>query len=442
MIPGGFQRHIFETGAILAVQGCPSSFTASSNLPRSEVLRCRDGLPFTLFYFGTSNTQAPTKPPLPRGITAPNASRARGRAPTHGSPAPPPGHRRSPGAPQPPPGRAGAGAGAGAGASRPLPGRPRSGRGLPTFGGGRGARPAGGMSPAAGRGGGSAGQGEPPPPCPRSGRSGGARPSASACCRPCSSSACSWASGAPGARRRSPGRRRRRGGRPPRPAARSSTRARRRRRAGGGSPTCGAAGGGAPRPAAAPCSPRAAAAGRLGNDDNQFEISMANSGCEVHRFDPSIKSAHIQEGRHLWYHRLSIDWRDPNPAIAAHKLHSNTKKLGTILNEFGHQKIDVLKADVESAEWKILENLILEDVVEQIGQLVFEVHIHWPGFEVSGNDSTVVRYWYSLLRELELKDFKLFHTYKDLSKPQMFLKKEAFNASSCYTLSWVNTRWT
>ncbi|KAF2987155.1 hypothetical protein EK904_012091, partial [Melospiza melodia maxima] len=165
----------------------------------------------------------------------------------------------------------------------------------------------------------------------------------------------------------------------------------------------------------------------LGNDDNQFELSMANSGCEVHRFDPSIKSAHIQQGRHLWHHRLSIDWRDPNPAIAAHKLHSNTKKLGTVLNEFGHQKIDVLKADVESAEWKILENLILEDVVEQIGQLVFEVHMHWPGFEVSGNDSTVVRYWYSLLRELELKDFRLFHTYKDLSKPQMFLKKEAFN---------------
>ncbi|KAI1241024.1 hypothetical protein IHE44_0009482 [Lamprotornis superbus] len=219
----------------------------------------------------------------------------------------------------------------------------------------------------------------------------------------------------------------------------------------------------------------------LGNDDNQFELSMANSGCEVHRFDPSIKAAHVQQGQHLWYHRLSIDWRDPNPAIAAHKLHSSTKKLGTVLNEFGHHKmemrmgkcpaptdsccampihragaqplrspstsapgissqpsmeqgkIDVLKADVESAEWKILENLILEDVVEQIGQLVFEVHIHWPGFEVSGNDSTVVRYWYSLLRELELKDFRLFHTYKDLSKPQMFLKKEAFNATLCLT---------
>uniref|UniRef100_A0A8D0L3Q2 Methyltransferase like 24 n=1 Tax=Sphenodon punctatus TaxID=8508 RepID=A0A8D0L3Q2_SPHPU len=179
----------------------------------------------------------------------------------------------------------------------------------------------------------------------------------------------------------------------------------------------------------------------LGSDDNQFEISLANSGCEVHRFDPSIKSAHIQEGQRLWYHRLSIDWREPNPAIAAHKLHRNTKKLGTILSEFGHQKIDVLKADMESAEWKILENLILEDIVDQIGQLVFEIHIHWPGFEVSGNDSTVVRYWYSLLKELELKDFRLFHTHKDLSKPQMLLRKEVFNASSCYTLSWVNTRW-
>ncbi|CAK6446694.1 unnamed protein product [Pipistrellus nathusii] len=179
----------------------------------------------------------------------------------------------------------------------------------------------------------------------------------------------------------------------------------------------------------------------LGSDDTQFEVSMANNGCEVHRFDPSVKSAHILESQRLWHHRLSIDWRDPHPAVAAQKPHGNTRKLGTILNDFGHHKIDVLKADLESAEWKVLENLILEDVLEQIGQLVFEIHLHWPGFEVSGSDSSVVRFWYSLLKELELNDFRLFHSYKDLSKPQLFLKKDIFNASSCYTLGWVNTRW-
>ncbi|XP_061283589.1 probable methyltransferase-like protein 24 isoform X1 [Bos javanicus] len=179
----------------------------------------------------------------------------------------------------------------------------------------------------------------------------------------------------------------------------------------------------------------------LGSDDTHFEVGMASNGCEVHRFDPSVESAHVLESERLWFHRLSIDWRDPHPAVAAQKPYGNTRKLGAILNEFGHHKIDVLKADLESAEWKVLENLILEDVLKQIGQLIFEIHLHWPGFEVSGSDSSVVRFWYSLLKELELQDFRLFHSYKDLSKPQLFLKKDIFNASSCYTLGWVNTRW-
>lgn len=78
---------------------------------------------------------------------------------------------------------------------------------------------------------------------------------------------------------------------------------------------------------------------RLGNDDTDFEVSMANDGCEVHRFDPSVKSAHVLESQRLWHHRLSIDWRDPHPAVAAQKPRSNTRKLGSILNEFGHHKV-------------------------------------------------------------------------------------------------------
>ncbi|XP_034554897.1 methyltransferase-like protein 24 [Notolabrus celidotus] len=178
----------------------------------------------------------------------------------------------------------------------------------------------------------------------------------------------------------------------------------------------------------------------LGVDDRSLEHSLAGAGCEVHCFDPSLKQPHLQQDE-MWLHRLSVDWRDPNPAIVAQRQYANTKKLATILNDFGHRQVDVLKADMESAEWKILENLVLEGVLESVGQLLLELHLHWAGFEVGGDDPSVVRYWFSLLKELERANFHLFHVHSDPTKPHLFLHKNVLNASSAYTLSWVNTGW-
>ncbi|KAJ8009610.1 hypothetical protein DPEC_G00090690 [Dallia pectoralis] len=178
----------------------------------------------------------------------------------------------------------------------------------------------------------------------------------------------------------------------------------------------------------------------LGVEDRALELSLARVGCEVHCFDPSLRQAHLQESD-MWLHRLSVDWRDPNPAIPVQRQRGNTKKLATILNDFGHRQVDVLKADVESAEWKILENLVLEGVLNSVGQLLVEVHLQWAGFEVGGDNPTVVRYWFSLLKELERAHFRLFHQHSDPSKPHLFLHKNILNASSVYTLGWVNTQW-
>ncbi|XP_059211743.1 probable methyltransferase-like protein 24 [Centropristis striata] len=178
----------------------------------------------------------------------------------------------------------------------------------------------------------------------------------------------------------------------------------------------------------------------LGVDDRSLECSLASAGCEVHCFDPSLKQPHLQQAE-MWLHRLSVDWRDPNPAIVAQRQYATTKKLATILNDFGHRQVDVLKADMESAEWKILENLVLEGVLDSVGQLLLELHLHWAGFEVGGDDPSVVRYWFSLLKELERANFRLFHVHSDPTKPHLFLHKNVLNASSAYTLSWVNTEW-
>lgn len=77
---------------------------------------------------------------------------------------------------------------------------------------------------------------------------------------------------------------------------------------------------------------------RLGGDDKQLEKMLAKVGCEVHCFDPSIREAHLQDS-HMWLHRLSIDWRDPNPAIMTQIQHSSTKKLSAVLNHYGHRQV-------------------------------------------------------------------------------------------------------
>ncbi|XP_012722697.2 methyltransferase-like protein 24 isoform X1 [Fundulus heteroclitus] len=177
----------------------------------------------------------------------------------------------------------------------------------------------------------------------------------------------------------------------------------------------------------------------LGMDDRSMDHILARSGCEVHCFDPSLEEPHLQKAE-MWFHRISVDWRDPSPALIP-KRQANHKKLATILDDFGHRDVDVLKADMESAEWKILENLVLEGVLDSVGQLLLELHLHWAGFEVAGDDPSVVRYWFSLLKELERAGFRLFYVHSDPNKPHLFLHKDMMNASSAYTLSWVNTRW-
>ncbi|XP_035385406.1 methyltransferase-like protein 24 isoform X2 [Electrophorus electricus] len=80
---------------------------------------------------------------------------------------------------------------------------------------------------------------------------------------------------------------------------------------------------------------------RLGGEDLWLEKALATAGCEVHCFDPSIGAAHLQDSG-VWLHRLSIDWREPNPAISAQRQRSSTKKLAAILNDFGHRQDDLL----------------------------------------------------------------------------------------------------
>lgn len=77
---------------------------------------------------------------------------------------------------------------------------------------------------------------------------------------------------------------------------------------------------------------------RLGVGVRSLERHLAVAGCEVHCFEPGLREPHVQQAD-MWLHRLSVDWRDPNPASAAQHQHAVSKKLATILNDFGHRQV-------------------------------------------------------------------------------------------------------
>ncbi|XP_067399461.1 probable methyltransferase-like protein 24 [Emydura macquarii macquarii] len=174
----------------------------------------------------------------------------------------------------------------------------------------------------------------------------------------------------------------------------------------------------------------------------EFSQQMSEMRCQVHSFG---LTPHKQTG--LWdkgqvqHHQLWLDWHERRPTASLQRQRSASKRLNQIMEDFGHKKIDVLEADLASAEWKILESILVDGTVATVHQLILAIHLHWPGFGVGGSEAAVVRYWYSLLKALEARGFRLFYSFKDLKKPQLFLHKELFNASSSYTLSWVNTYW-
>ncbi|XP_064342853.1 probable methyltransferase-like protein 24 isoform X2 [Camelus dromedarius] len=142
----------------------------------------------------------------------------------------------------------------------------------------------------------------------------------------------------------------------------------------------------------------------LGSDDTHFEVGMANDGCEVHCFDPSVKSAHVLESERLWYHRVSVDWRDPHPAVAAQKPYSSTRKLGTILNEFGHRKF------LKRGMMKFLSSFVY--------RLMFSKQI----WKVQNGKFWKILFWKMSLNKLDSSSLRSISTGPALRLPEKILQ--------------------
>jgi len=152
-----------------------------------------------------------------------------------------------------------------------------------------------------------------------------------------------------------------------------------------------------------------------------FDLAMINQfGCKVHAFDPTPKSldwlSQQKTPPEFLKHEYGIASFDgtvtfnapSNPEHVSHSLIERdydaesievpVKKLTTIMEELGHRKIDVLKMDIEGAEYDVIEDLIESKI--EITQILVEFHHRFAEIDISKSRAAI--------GSLQAAGFKIF----------------------------------
>jgi FkbM family methyltransferase len=129
--------------------------------------------------------------------------------------------------------------------------------------------------------------------------------------------------------------------------------------------------------------------------DISFDLALIEAaGCSVHIFDPTpssvslVEDAACREPRiafHPWaiwsadqrLRLFSPDYGDSN--FSAINLHGTTggidaeaRSLSSIMSELGHERLDLLKLDIEGAEYAVIEDLLACGL--EVGVVCVEFH--------------------------------------------------------------------
>ncbi|CAG5120783.1 unnamed protein product [Candidula unifasciata] len=118
-----------------------------------------------------------------------------------------------------------------------------------------------------------------------------------------------------------------------------------------------------------------------------FDDAMTDLGCEVHLFDPSMKEKDHKRANNSTFHNMGIGSYNTDDTSSTTQLpfihntvtlypqHSYTSSTTQLHFIHNIKVIDVLKMDVETYEWTIIDNMIETDVFKSIRQFDVEYHL-------------------------------------------------------------------
>lgn len=77
------------------------------------------------------------------------------------------------------------------------------------------------------------------------------------------------------------------------------------------------------------------------------------------------------------------------PATKAQAISVPVKRLSTIMKELGHNQIDILKMDIEGAEYDVINDISKSDIRPQ--QILVEFHHRFPGIGLKKTKEAIER---------------------------------------------------
>eukprot|EP00760_Papus_ankaliazontas_P035453 PhM_4_TR7802/c0_g1_i6/m.69697 len=151
--------------------------------------------------------------------------------------------------------------------------------------------------------------------------------------------------------------------------------------------------------------------------DFSFDDAIANLGCEVHTFDPTMGWAptKVQRGPNRYQYGIGIAGTSSDSASGykmgawAGQQRWKVRSLPDLMHWLHHGSVDVLKMDVEGNEWPVLESIAQNAQTVDIQQLLFEIHF-WPAAKPSTHhlqSHSHTHRWYRVLLALT-KYYDLF----------------------------------
>lgn len=146
-------------------------------------------------------------------------------------------------------------------------------------------------------------------------------------------------------------------------------------------------------------------------EDISFDLGMIERfGCAVHGFDPTPRSLAWLEKQALparfHVHPFGLAEFDgvarfappANPSFVSHsvlpghdgaRIELPVKRIGTVLKELGHDRLDVLKLDIEGAEYAVLDDVLTTGVLPR--QLLVEFHHGTGGVALETTEASLDR---------------------------------------------------